>query len=67
VHDGSQKSAAWRPALCYPNGANPDGSMDDIAGVTSVNGLAFGLMNHPERARDPHVRMAFFENGIHAV
>ena len=64
---GSGEGAAWQPALRYPDGDNPDGSKDNVAGVTSANGLAFGLMNHPERACDPHVRLAFFENGVRAV
>jgi len=67
VHEGTSGGHAWRPALRYPDGESPDGSMDDIAGVTSADGLVFGLMNHPERARDPYVRMAFFENGVRAV
>jgi phosphoribosylformylglycinamidine synthase len=46
-------------ALKYVNGevcehfdlpANPNGSMDNIAGVTSHNGRVLGLMPHPERA-----------------
>lgn len=30
--------------------ANPNGSLDNIAGITDVNGKIFGLMPHPERA-----------------
>jgi len=30
--------------------ANPNGSLEDIAGVTSHNGRVLGLMPHPERA-----------------
>ena len=33
---------------------NPNGSMDDIAGVCDSTGLVFGLMPHPERYVDPH-------------
>jgi len=29
--------------------ANPNGSVDDIAGVCDITGLVFGLMPHPER------------------
>lgn len=57
----------WHPALRYPSDANPDGSMKGIAGITSPEGLAFGLMNHPERSPNLEVRMAFFENGVRAV
>lgn len=32
----------------YPH--NPNGSVGDIAGITSENGKVFGLMPHPERA-----------------
>ena len=38
------------------NGAapdNPNGSIDDIAGVCDATGLVFGLMPHPERFVDP--------------
>ncbi len=30
--------------------ANPNGALEDIAGITSENGKIFGLMPHPERA-----------------
>lgn len=30
--------------------ANPNGSLDDIAGITDESGRIFGLMPHPERA-----------------
>ncbi|MBD3787749.1 MAG: phosphoribosylformylglycinamidine synthase subunit PurQ [Sphingomonadales bacterium] len=32
---------------------NPNGSMNDIAGVLSANRRVLGLMPHPERAADP--------------
>ena len=32
--------------------ANPNGSVDSIAGVTSENGKIIGMMPHPERACD---------------
>jgi phosphoribosylformylglycinamidine synthase len=31
---------------------NPNGSVDDIAGVCDASGLVFGLMPHPERFVD---------------
>jgi len=34
-------------------GHNPNGSIDDIAGVCDRTGLVFGLMPHPERHIDP--------------
>jgi phosphoribosylformylglycinamidine synthase len=67
ARDDSAGNPSWRPALRYPDGANPDGSVDDIAGITSANGLTFGLMDHPERARDPRTQLAFFENGVRAA
>jgi phosphoribosylformylglycinamidine synthase len=60
-------SDEWRTAMHYPTNENPDGSSADIAGITSTDGLAFGLMNHPERAIDPQTQIAFFENGVKAV
>ncbi len=33
--------------------ANPNGSLDDIAGICSNNGRVMGLMPHPERAVHP--------------
>ena len=38
-------------ALRYTD--NPNGSVADIAGVTSADGNVFGLMPHPEHAVDP--------------
>ncbi len=32
---------------------NPNGSINDIAGITNKKGNVFGLMPHPERACDP--------------
>jgi phosphoribosylformylglycinamidine synthase len=34
----------------YPD--NPNGSLDDIAGITSEDGKVLGLMPHPERAME---------------
>ena len=31
---------------------NPNGSLEDIAGITSADGKVLGLMPHPERARE---------------
>jgi phosphoribosylformylglycinamidine synthase subunit PurQ / glutaminase len=43
--DGSPASG------CFPD--NPNGSIDDIAGICDASGLVFGLMPHPERHVDP--------------
>jgi len=32
---------------------NPNGSLDDIAGIANEAGNVVGLMPHPERASDP--------------
>jgi phosphoribosylformylglycinamidine synthase subunit PurQ / glutaminase len=32
--------------------ANPNGALDNIAGIVSENGRVLGLMPHPERATD---------------
>ncbi len=40
-----------RVALRYLN--NPNGSINDIAGILSENGRVLGMMPHPERATDP--------------
>lgn len=65
VADESVRQALWsedRVALVYVanDGApakgrfpdNPNGSIDDIAGICDASGLIFGLMPHPERHVD---------------
>jgi phosphoribosylformylglycinamidine synthase len=37
----------------YADGHNPNGSVDDIAGVSNEAGNVVGLMPHPEHAVDP--------------
>ena len=39
--------------LRYGAGENPNGSVDDIAGVINAEGNVMGLMPHPEHAVDP--------------
>ena len=39
--------------LRYAAGDNPNGSDDDIAGISNEDGNVFGLMPHPEHAVDP--------------
>ena len=37
-----------------PNGAeNPNGSLNNIAGICNGQGNVLGMMPHPERASDP--------------
>ena len=45
--------AAGQVVLRYAPGENPNGSLDDIAGVINEQGNVFGLMPHPEHAVDP--------------
>jgi phosphoribosylformylglycinamidine synthase subunit PurQ / glutaminase len=55
------EGAYYRPAdlsdeqivLRYAAGDNPNGSDDDIAGISNEDGNVFGLMPHPEHAVDP--------------
>lgn len=41
-----------RVLLRYAPGQNPNGSQDDIAGISNEEGNVFGLMPHPEHAVD---------------
>ncbi|MCX6817169.1 MAG: phosphoribosylformylglycinamidine synthase subunit PurQ [Candidatus Beckwithbacteria bacterium] len=40
-----------KAALKYINNTNPNGAMQDIAGITDESGRILGLMPHPERAQ----------------
>ncbi len=40
-------------AFRYAPGTNPNGSLDDIAGIVNPDGNVLGLMPHPEHAVDP--------------
>jgi phosphoribosylformylglycinamidine synthase len=35
--------------------ANPNGSLDNIAGICSAGGNIIGMMPHPERASEPEL------------
>ena len=45
--------SAGRIAIRYAPGANPNGSIGDVAGVLNAEGNVLGLMPHPEHAVDP--------------
>ena len=73
--DDSIRQALWdngQVALVYANAdgsaaagkfpQNPNGSIDDIAGVCDESGLVFGLMPHPERHVDPTQHPAWTRN-----
>jgi phosphoribosylformylglycinamidine synthase I len=51
--------------------ANPNGSIENIAGVTNINRNVFGFMPHPERAADPILAnedgLAIFESILSMV
>lgn len=49
-------------ALRY-DGGNPNGSIDDIAGICDPTGRIFGLMPHPERFVDPTQHPAWTRRG----
>ena len=58
-HDGMYVAApetlarlAGEDRVAFRYADNPNGAMDDIAGVLSENRRALGLMPHPERAAD---------------
>jgi phosphoribosylformylglycinamidine synthase len=38
--------------------ANPNGSIENIAGICNREGIVFGLMPHPDRASDPRLGSA---------
>jgi phosphoribosylformylglycinamidine synthase I len=50
--DLSALEAAGQVVLRYAHDGNPNGSSNDIAGVTNAGGNVFGLMPHPEHAVD---------------
>jgi phosphoribosylformylglycinamidine synthase subunit PurQ / glutaminase len=77
--DESVRQALWdadQVALVYAksdgspaNGQspeNPNGSVDDIAGICDASGLVFGLMPHPERYVDPTQHPAWTRLPLHA-
>lgn len=40
-------------AFRYSNRGNPNGSLDDIAGIFNETGTVLGMMPHPERVVEP--------------
>ena len=61
IVDDATRAALWdqdRVAFTYcradgADGDNPNGAMDDMAGVLSQNRRVLGMMPHPERLADP--------------
>jgi phosphoribosylformylglycinamidine synthase len=48
-----QVEANGQVVLRYARGENPNGAVNDVAGVCNEAGNVFGLMPHPEHAVDP--------------
>jgi phosphoribosylformylglycinamidine synthase subunit PurQ / glutaminase len=81
VHpDPAALAAAGQIALRY-RGANPNGSVDAVAGVSDASGRVLGLMPHPENhvltrqhpgrssgvRPDSHLGLRLFRNGVDAA
>lgn len=69
--EGIQKNNQVIYRYCDANGnvssdANPNGALENIAGISNKAGNVFGMMPHPERACDPLLRntdgVKVFEN-----
>ncbi len=52
--DGSEPEYPW----------NPNGSIDDIAGICNPDGNVLGLMPHPERVFNQHMKPDWTRDGI---
>jgi phosphoribosylformylglycinamidine synthase len=64
IDEESYKSLLLKsPMLRYLQGFNPNGSLYDVAGVGSEDGIVFGLMPHPERASEAHLVPRGFSPG----
>jgi phosphoribosylformylglycinamidine synthase subunit PurQ / glutaminase len=53
VPDDMHAEVASQVVLRYAAGENPNGAVDDIAGIVNADGNVMGLMPHPEHAVDP--------------
>lgn len=49
----ANKQVIFRYCAADGSPANPNGSLDDIAGICNATKNVFGMMPHPERAADP--------------
>ncbi len=61
-HDGNYTADATtlkqlhsEDRIAFAYAKNPNGSMDDIAGILSENRRVLGMMPHPERLNDPEL------------
>jgi phosphoribosylformylglycinamidine synthase len=53
AREAARLGESGQVAFRYASGHNPNGSVEDIAGVTNEAGNVLGLMPHPEHAVDP--------------
>ncbi len=53
THGGEDAPARELTTTAIPYPANPNGAIDDVAGICDTTGRVFGLMPHPERFVDP--------------
>jgi phosphoribosylformylglycinamidine synthase len=60
----AELETAGQVVLRYEPGENPNGAVDDIAGVVNADGNVMGLMPHPEHAVDPLLGSA---DGAHVL
>ncbi|MCW4032444.1 MAG: phosphoribosylformylglycinamidine synthase subunit PurQ, partial [Candidatus Bathyarchaeota archaeon] len=44
--------------------SNPNGSLENIAGICNLNGNIVGLMPHPERASEPSINPYGSDDGL---
>lgn len=52
IDDGGLAALEAEGRIAFRYTDNPNGSVDDIAGITSANGRVLGMMPHPERAAE---------------
>ena len=55
VDPGTHRQMLERGQIVFRYAENPNGALDDIAGVCNEDGNVLGLMPHPEHAVDPEV------------
>lgn len=53
IDDDGLKKLQDQNRIAFRYTENPNGSMDDIAGIVNEKGNILGMMPHPERATDP--------------
>ena len=53
IHVNTRIEGDGQVVFRYAEGTNPNGSMNDIAGIVSEKGNVLGMMPHPERMIEP--------------